>query len=130
MLGRTVRRTVLPNGLRILSEPVPAMRSVSVGIWVDVGSRDEAPALAGASHFLEHLLFKGTGRRSGTGSAAGPSPSGVAMTRSTSLSWSRLPAAVTTRCGGVYRRRQNRWIWSRRSALTVPAVPDTSRPSG
>src|SRR5438477_4441064 len=64
MLGGAVRRTVLPNGLRILTEPVPAMRSVSVGIWVDVGSRDEAPALAGASHFLEHLLFKGTKRRS------------------------------------------------------------------
>ncbi len=64
MLGGTVGRTVLPNGLRILTEPVPAMRSVSVGIWVGVGSRDEAPALAGASHFLEHLLFKGTERRS------------------------------------------------------------------
>jgi predicted Zn-dependent peptidase len=64
MLGGAVRRTVLPNGLRILTEPVPMVRSVSVGIWVDVGSRDEAPALAGASHFLEHLLFKGTERRS------------------------------------------------------------------
>src|SRR5437762_13047671 len=64
MLGGAVRRTVLPNGLRILTEPVPGVRSVSVGIWVDVGSRDEAPALAGASHFLEHLLFKGTERRS------------------------------------------------------------------
>jgi len=62
-LGGAVHRTVLPNGLRILTEAVPAMRSVSFGIWVGVGSRDEAPGLAGASHFLEHLLFKGTGRR-------------------------------------------------------------------
>jgi predicted Zn-dependent peptidase len=62
-LGGTVRRTVLPNGLRILTEAIPAMRSVSFGIWVGVGSRDETPARAGVSHFLEHLLFKGTKRR-------------------------------------------------------------------
>jgi predicted Zn-dependent peptidase len=63
-LGGTVRRTVLPNGLRILTESIPAMRSVTFGIWVGVGSRDETPARAGVSHFLEHLLFKGTNRRS------------------------------------------------------------------
>src|SRR5258708_37307436 len=63
-LGGTVRRTVLPNGLRILTEAVPAMRSVSFGVWVGVGSRDEAKSLSGVSHFLEHLLFKGTKRRS------------------------------------------------------------------
>jgi predicted Zn-dependent peptidase len=63
-LGGTVRRTVLPSGLRIITEEIPAMRSVSFGIWVNVGSRDETPALSGASHFLEHLLFKGTHKRS------------------------------------------------------------------
>ncbi|MDG6104521.1 insulinase family protein [Dactylosporangium aurantiacum] len=63
-LGGTVRRTVLPNGLRILTEAIPAMRSVSFGVWVGIGSRDETPALSGVSHFLEHLLFKGTKRRS------------------------------------------------------------------
>jgi predicted Zn-dependent peptidase len=63
-LGGTVHRTVLPNGLRILTEAIPAMRSVSFGIWVGVGSRDEAAQLGGASHFLEHLLFKGTRKRS------------------------------------------------------------------
>src|SRR6266540_2724354 len=62
-LGSTVRRTVLPNGLRLITEAIPAMRSVSFGVWVGVGSRDETPALSGASHFLEHLLFKGTERR-------------------------------------------------------------------
>jgi predicted Zn-dependent peptidase len=62
-LGGVVRRTVLPDGMRILTEAVPAMRSVSLGIWVAVGSRDEAPQLGGASHFLEHLLFKGTHKR-------------------------------------------------------------------
>jgi predicted Zn-dependent peptidase len=63
-LGGVVRRTVLPNGMRILTEAIPAMRSVSFGVWVGVGSRDEAPRLGGASHFLEHLLFKGTHKRS------------------------------------------------------------------
>jgi predicted Zn-dependent peptidase len=62
-LGGTVRRTVLPNGLRVLTEAIPAMRSVSFGIWVNVGSRDETGGLSGVSHFLEHLLFKGTRRR-------------------------------------------------------------------
>jgi predicted Zn-dependent peptidase len=59
----SVRRTVLPSGLRIVTEEVSSVRSAAVGIWVNVGSRDEAPAVAGASHFLEHLLFKGTKRR-------------------------------------------------------------------
>jgi predicted Zn-dependent peptidase len=61
--GGVVRRTVLPGGLRVISESVPGVRSVSFGIWVGVGSRDETPALSGASHYLEHLLFKGTKRR-------------------------------------------------------------------
>ncbi len=61
--GGTVRRTVLPGGLRVITEALPAVRSVSFGIWVGIGSRDETPTLAGSSHFLEHLLFKGTGQR-------------------------------------------------------------------
>ncbi|BCJ57854.1 putative zinc protease [Micromonospora endophytica] len=58
-----MRRTVLPSGLRVLTEAIPAMRSVSFGIWVAVGSRDETGPQAGAAHFLEHLLFKGTHKR-------------------------------------------------------------------
>ena len=58
-----VRRTVLPNGLRIVTEVIPGVRSVAYGAWVGVGSRHEAAAQRGASHFLEHLLFKGTQRR-------------------------------------------------------------------
>jgi predicted Zn-dependent peptidase len=58
-----VRRSVLPGGLRVVTEFLPAVRSVSLGIWVGVGSRDEDEAQAGATHYLEHLLFKGTGRR-------------------------------------------------------------------
>ena len=60
----TVRKTVLPSGLRIVTEEVAGVRSAAFGIWVNVGSRDESPATAGASHFLEHLLFKGTKTRS------------------------------------------------------------------
>nr|WP_245680862.1 pitrilysin family protein [Glycomyces harbinensis] len=63
-LGGTVTSTVLPNGLHVLTESVPALRTASVGAWVGVGSRDETPELSGASHFLEHLLFKGTAKRS------------------------------------------------------------------
>jgi predicted Zn-dependent peptidase len=59
-----VRRTVLPGGLRIITETMPTVRSAAFGIWSAVGSRDEAPADAGASHYLEHVLFKGTRRRS------------------------------------------------------------------
>ena len=62
--GALVRRTVLPNGLRIVTESVPGVRSVSFGVWVGVGSRDETPQQMGSAHFLEHLLFKGTERRS------------------------------------------------------------------
>src|SRR5271155_146580 len=60
----TVRRTVLPGGLRVVTEFLPAVRSVALGIWVGVGSRDEDREHAGATHYLEHLLFKGTSRRS------------------------------------------------------------------
>ena len=62
--GGTITRTELPGGLRVVTEAMPGMRSASVGVWVGVGSRDETPALAGTSHFLEHLLFKGTRTRS------------------------------------------------------------------
>ena len=62
-VGR-VRRTRLENGLRVVTEAMPELRSVAVGFWAGTGSRDEPDALAGASHFLEHLLFKGTEERS------------------------------------------------------------------
>jgi predicted Zn-dependent peptidase len=52
--------STLPNGLRIITEPMPSLRSVAVGCWIDTGTRDENPNEAGASHFLEHLLFKGS----------------------------------------------------------------------
>lgn len=56
-------KTILPSGLRIVTEEVSTSRSAAVGIWANVGSRDEVKSVAGASHFLEHLLFKGTKTR-------------------------------------------------------------------
>ncbi|MEU7046229.1 pitrilysin family protein [Streptomyces varsoviensis] len=60
----TVRKTTLPGGLRVVTETLPSVRSATFGIWAHVGSRDETPSLNGATHYLEHLLFKGTERRS------------------------------------------------------------------
>ena len=57
------RRTTLPGGLRVVTEYLPAVHSASVGVWVAVGSRDEGATVAGAAHFLEHLLFKSTPTR-------------------------------------------------------------------
>ncbi|MEO9246733.1 pitrilysin family protein [Citricoccus nitrophenolicus] len=62
--GSVVRRSVLPGGVRVLTESMPDQRSVTIGFWVAVGSRDEAEGGFGSTHFLEHLLFKGTPRRS------------------------------------------------------------------
>lgn len=58
-----VRATKLPNGLTVLTEQMPSLRSVTVGVWVRRGSRHERPQMNGICHFIEHALFKGTGRR-------------------------------------------------------------------
>jgi predicted Zn-dependent peptidase len=58
-----VQHKVLPGGLRVVTESLPTVRSAALGIWAGVGSRDEGPGHAGATHYLEHLLFKGTSRR-------------------------------------------------------------------
>lgn len=68
--GSTVRRTVLDSGVRVLTEQMPGVRSVTLGYWVGVGSRHEAAHQYGSTHFLEHLLFKGTQRRSAMDIAA------------------------------------------------------------
>ena len=58
-----IARRVLPNGLVVIAEPMPHVRSVSIGIWLHAGSRRETPALNGIAHFIEHMVFKGTTRR-------------------------------------------------------------------
>src|SRR5579863_3470760 len=59
----SVQKEVLPNGLVIITEPMEHMHSVSVGVWLRTGSRREPPELNGISHLIEHMLFKGTARR-------------------------------------------------------------------
>jgi len=59
-----VNKTTLKNGVRILTRKIPHVRSVSLGVWVNAGARDETPAQNGLSHFIEHMIFKGTARRS------------------------------------------------------------------
>ncbi len=61
---RNIQREVLPNGLTILTEQMQHIRSVSIGIWIKTGSRDEDPQWNGISHFVEHMVFKGTKHRS------------------------------------------------------------------
>ncbi len=58
------QKTVLRNGIRLVTEKIPYAHSVSTGIWVNAGSRDESPVERGITHFIEHMLFKGTKRRS------------------------------------------------------------------
>ena len=60
----TTQTATLANGLRIVTDRIDTVDTVSLGIWVDVGTRHEAPEINGAAHFLEHMAFKGTKRRS------------------------------------------------------------------
>ncbi len=62
--SRNIRKTTLPNGLLVLTESMPHVRSVSLGVWIKSGSRDEEAAENGLSHFVEHMVFKGTTTRS------------------------------------------------------------------
>src|SRR5271169_5391095 len=61
---REIHRALLPNGIRVVTEHMPHVRSVSVGIWIGTGSREESPQDTGISHFIEHMVFKGTKNRS------------------------------------------------------------------
>jgi predicted Zn-dependent peptidase len=57
------RKSVIGNGIKVITEKIPYLKSVSIGVWVVIGSRDEQPSENGISHFIEHLLFKGTEKR-------------------------------------------------------------------
>lgn len=92
--GSIVRRTVLPTGLRVISESVPGTHSVTLGIWAAVGSRDETAASAGTAHFLEHLLFKGTAARSALDVAAEVDAVGGQMNAFTSKEYTCFYAKV------------------------------------
>lgn len=64
------RKTVLPNGIRVITEATPHVRSISMGLWIDVGSRDETDLDSGVSHFIEHVVFKGTKNRNASETAS------------------------------------------------------------
>ena len=91
-----VHRTDLANGLAVVTERMPGSGAVALGFWVDAGSRDERPEVAGASHFLEHLLFKGTAERSARDIAVAVDAVGGEMNAFTSREhtgyYTRLPA--------------------------------------
>jgi predicted Zn-dependent peptidase len=92
--GALVRRTVLPGGLRIVTERLPGVRSAAFGVWVGVGSRDESGPQAGAAHYLEHLLFKGTARRSAMDISAAIDAVGGEMNAFTSKEYTCFYARV------------------------------------
>jgi predicted Zn-dependent peptidase len=122
--GSRIRRTVLPGGLRVVTESVPTVRSVTFGVWVGVGSRDETLRQAGCSHYLEHLLFKGTSRRSALEISAAIDRVGGEMNAFTSKEYtcfyarvldSDLPVAVDVVCDVVT------------SAVLLPSDVDNER---
>ena len=78
------RKTVLSNGMRVISEEIAHVRSVSIGIWIECGSRYEDSRTNGAAHFIEHMLFKGTERRSAFDIAAAIDSVGGVMNAFTS----------------------------------------------
>lgn len=94
-----IQQSVTRSGIRVVSEDVPGARSVCSGVWVGVGSRDEPEQLAGVSHFLEHLLFKGTSRRSAQDIARSVDRVGGDMnaytTKEYTAYYTRLPAGST-----------------------------------
>ena len=63
-MASKINKTVLDNGIRVLTNRIPYVHSISMGVWVNVGARDETPDENGLSHFLEHMILKGTKRRS------------------------------------------------------------------
>ena len=63
-MDQNVNKTVLDNGVRIITHKMPRVRSVSMGVWVNAGARDESPEESGLSHLIEHMIFKGTRKRS------------------------------------------------------------------
>ena len=79
-----ITSTILDNGVRVITEHVEHMHTVSIGIWVANGSRHESPDTNGVAHFIEHLLFKGTGRLEGSKTVivkgeSGETPVGIPM---------------------------------------------------
>lgn len=103
MTGPTdrVRRSVLPNGLRVVTDEQPERAALSVAAWVAVGSRDEPEELVGASHFLEHLLFKGTEHRDARSIATALDAIGGDMNAFTAAEYTAFYASVPSHDGHI-----------------------------
>lgn len=99
-----VRRSILPGGVRLLTQTDRSVRSATIGLWLPVGSRDEAPAHAGSTHVLEHLLFKGTRRRNAMDIATAFDEVGATRTPS--------PPRSTPSTTDGSARRTSPWPWT------------------
>ena len=95
----TYKKTVLGNGARVVTESMDSVRSLSIGVWIDVGSRDETVDQAGASHFIEHMVFKGTKKRSALEIAASLESVGGALNAFTGREHTCYFARVSLFCG-------------------------------
>ena len=92
-----VTKTTLENGIQVITEEIPSVHSVSIGIWVEAGSRDEHRDENGISHFIEHMLFKGTKRRSARQIAKEIDSVGGVLNAFTSKEFSSFYAKVLVR---------------------------------
>ena len=127
----------LPNGLRVIGERIPHYRSVSVGLWVGAGSQYETPSEAGISHFLEHMAFKGTQKRSARQIAEEMDAVGGQLNAFTSKECTcfyaktvdeHLPLAMDVVCdlvtGPVFdekeMERRKAWCWRRSPCPRIP----------
>jgi predicted Zn-dependent peptidase len=88
------QKTTLKNGLRIVTEKMSSVRSVSLGVWIDVGSRNERPGESGVSHFIEHMLFKGTRKRTARQIASALESLGGSLNAFTSREYSCYAARI------------------------------------
>ena len=120
----SIGRTEFTSGLRVVTERMPGVRSVALGFWVLAGSRDEPPPISGSSHFLEHLLFKGTKTRSARDIAEAFDAVGGDVNAFTAKEYTAsTPGYATATC---------RWpsTTSRTCCSTRSFEARTSRPSG
>jgi len=92
--GCLYRKTTLRNGVRVVTERLPSVRSISIGVWIDVGSRNETPDENGLSHFIEHLVFKGTRTRNARQIASALESVGGSLNAFTSREQTCLTARV------------------------------------
>jgi predicted Zn-dependent peptidase len=97
-----VRRRELPGGLRVFSEPLSEATSVSLGVWIRAGSRDERDEVAGITHLMEHMLFKGTPTSTPW---ASPRPSRASAPRRTRRRARSTPCSTPASCPSTSKRR-------------------------